>query len=202
MCASTEDATREHTMSFVIAAPDVLAATAIDLAGIGSAINTANGAATAPTTTLLPAAADEVSAAIAALFEAHAQGYQALGAQAAIYHQQFVGALSAAAGSYAAADAASISPLQSLLDLINAPSLALFGRPLIGNGAAAPAGSGKNGGDAGILIGNGGNGGSGAVSATGSGPGGNGGAAGLLWGHGGNGGAGGTGAATGGAGGN
>ncbi|BCI91436.1 hypothetical protein NIIDMKKI_66420 [Mycobacterium kansasii] len=151
-------------MSFVMAAPNVVAAAATDLAGIESAIRAANSAAAAPTTGLLPAAADEVSAAITALFGAHAQSYQALSAQATAFHQQFVQALTAGAGSYAAAEAANAGPLQSILDLINAPTLALLGRPLIGNGAAAPAGSGKNGGDAGILIGNGGNGGSGTLN--------------------------------------
>ncbi len=59
-------------MSFVMAAPNVVAAAATDLAGIESAIRAANSAAAAPTTGLLPAAADEVSAAITALFGAHA----------------------------------------------------------------------------------------------------------------------------------
>lgn len=58
-------------MSFVIAAPEALVAVASDLAGIGSALAEANAAALAPTTALLAAGADEVSAAIAALFGAH-----------------------------------------------------------------------------------------------------------------------------------
>ncbi len=44
---------------------------------------------------------DEVSAALAALFGAHAREYQAAAAQAAAYHEQFVHRLSAAATSYA-----------------------------------------------------------------------------------------------------
>ena len=60
-------------MSFVIAAPEILTTAATDLAGIGSAINAANGAAVASTTRVVAAAADEVSAQIAALFGAHAQ---------------------------------------------------------------------------------------------------------------------------------
>jgi hypothetical protein len=43
--------------------------------------------------------ADEIDSAIAALFSAHAQAYQALSAQAAAFHQQFVQALQAAAES-------------------------------------------------------------------------------------------------------
>ncbi len=172
-------------MSFVVTIPEALAAVATDLAGIGSTIGTANAAAAVPTTTVLAAAADEVSAAMAALFSGHAQAYQALSAQAALFHEQFVRALTAGAGSYAAAEAASAAPLEGVLDVINAPALALLGRPLIGNGANGAPGTGANGGDGGILIGNGGAGGSGAAGM----PGGNGGAAGLF----GNGGAGGAG---------
>ena len=73
-------------MSFVIAAPEFLTAAATDLANIGSTIGAANAAAAAPTTSLLAAGADEVSAAVAALFGGHAQSYQALSAQAAAFH--------------------------------------------------------------------------------------------------------------------
>ncbi len=97
---------------------------------------------------------------MAALFSGHAQAYQALSAQAALFHEQFVRALTAGAGSYAAAEAASAAPLEGVLDVINAPALALLGRPLIGNGANGAPGTGANGGDGGILIGNGGAGGS------------------------------------------
>lgn len=85
-------------MSFVVTIPEALAAVATDLAGIGSTIGTANAAAAVPTTTVLAAAADEVSAAMAALFSGHAQAYQALSAQAALFHEQFVRALTAGAG--------------------------------------------------------------------------------------------------------
>lgn len=51
------------------------------------------------------ASADEVSAAITQLFSAHAQEYAALAAQAEAIHQEFVNTLTAAAGSYAAAEA-------------------------------------------------------------------------------------------------
>ena len=148
-----------------------------------------------PTTGVLAAAGDEVSSAIAAAFSAYGQGFQALGAQAAAFHDQFVQALTAGAGSYVSAEAANAAaftanPLQTLqqdlLSLINAPSLALTGRPLIGNGANGAPGTGQNGAPGGWLIGDGGAGGSGAGGQNG----GNGGAAGLL-GTGGAGGAGG-----------
>lgn len=172
-------------MEYLIAAQDVLVAAAADLEGIGSALAAANRAAEAPTTGLLAAGADEVSAAIASLFSGNAQAYQALSAQAAAFHQQFVRALSSAAGSYAAAEAANASPMQAVLDVVNGPTQLLLGRPLIGDGANG--GPGQNGGDGGLLYGNGGNGGS---SSTPGQPGGRGGAAGLI-GNGGNGGFGG-----------
>ena len=55
-------------MSFVSAAPEILQSAATDLGSIGSTINTANAAAAAPTTQVLAAGADEVSAAIATVF--------------------------------------------------------------------------------------------------------------------------------------
>lgn len=132
-------------MSFLIASPEALAATATYLTGIGSAINAANAVAAAPTTEILAAGTDEVSTAISALFGAHAQAYQALSAHVAAFHDQFVHTLTAGAGSYMAAEAAA-SPLQALqlelLNAINAPTLALLGRPLIGDGTDAAPGSG------------------------------------------------------------
>src|SRR6516165_12649192 len=55
-------------MSYVIAAPEIMTSAATDLATIGSALTAANAAAAAPTTGILAAAQDEVSAAIAAVF--------------------------------------------------------------------------------------------------------------------------------------
>jgi triacylglycerol lipase len=131
-------------MSLLIAAPDMLAMAATDLASLGSTLNAAHTAAAAHATAILAAAEDEVSAAIAEVFSAHGQRSQALGAQAAAFHDQFVRALTAGAGSYASAEAANVlaftfSPAQTLqqdvLGVINAPFLALTGRPLIGTNA-------------------------------------------------------------------
>jgi hypothetical protein len=99
-------------MSFVVAAPEIMTSAAKDLANIGSALTAANGAAATQTTGVLAAAEDEVSAAIAALFSAHGQGFQALSAHAAGFHDQFVQALTAGAGSYVGAEAANASLLQ------------------------------------------------------------------------------------------
>src|SRR5262245_32512538 len=96
-------------MSFVIAAPETLAAAASDLTGIGSMISEANAAALASTTHVMAAAGDEVSQAVAALFGAHGQAYQALRAQAAAFHREFVQALTAGGSAYAVAEASATS---------------------------------------------------------------------------------------------
>jgi hypothetical protein len=137
-------------MSFVVVAPEILGAAATDLEGIGAAISAANAAMASPTTSVAVAAADEVSAAVASLFSGYSQAYQALGAQAGAFHDQFVRAMNGAAGSFAGAEAANASPLQEALNLINAPTQTLLGRPLIGDGANATA-PGGNGGAGGLL---------------------------------------------------
>ncbi len=101
-------------MSYVNAAPEYVAAAATDLANIGSTISSANSAAVGPTSGVLAAGADEVSATVAALFDAHAQAYQALSAQAAYFHEQFVQLLNVGASHYAQAEAANASPLQTV----------------------------------------------------------------------------------------
>jgi hypothetical protein len=123
-----------------------VSAAATDLTNIGSA----NAAALAPTSGGLAAGTDEVSAAVAGLFTAHAQAYRALSAQAASFHQQFVQLMTGGSAQYAAAEAANASPLQTLrqdlLNIINEPTELLVGRTLIGNGTNGTAGTGANGG--------------------------------------------------------
>src|ERR1700736_6068632 len=93
-------------MSFVTTQPEALSAAAGSLQGIGSAVNSQNAAAAAPTTGAGPAAADEGSGVAAAQFVAHAQLYQAVSAQAAAIHEMFVNTLGTSAGTYAATEAA------------------------------------------------------------------------------------------------
>ena len=112
-------------MSYVIAAPDMLAASAADVAGIGSSLSEANTAAAASTTRVIAAAEDEVSAAIASLFSGHAQAFHALSAQAADFHSQFVQALNAGARAYASSEAANAGPLQTLAQDLLDPNIAV-----------------------------------------------------------------------------
>ena len=193
-------------MSFLVAAPEWLGSAAADVESIGSALHAANAAAAVPTTGLAAAGADEVSAAVTALFADFAQEYQALIAQASTFHQQFAQALSAGAGAYLATEAANASPLQTVAQasplqslqtaadgvsgVINAPTELLLGRPLLGNGVNGTAAS-PNGQAGGLLIGSGG---AGYSSTTPGVAGGAGGGAGLI-GNGGPGGLGGAGAA-------
>jgi hypothetical protein len=70
------------------------------LQGVGSSLRAQNAA--APTTDVVPAAADEVSA----QFAAHAQMHQAVGTQTATSHEMFVNTLGISSGAYAATEAA------------------------------------------------------------------------------------------------
>ena len=175
-------------MSFLVTAPEVLSSAATDLENFGATLNAAHAAAAVPTTGIVAAAADEVSVAVTSLFAQHGQAFQTLSAQAAAFHQQFVGLLRGDAAQYAAAEAAGASPLAAVVQEAQglatfSPVAAATGRPLFGNGTNGAAGTGAAGGDGGWIFGNGGNGGSGTNGAYG-GAGGNGGSAGL-WGAGG-----------------
>ncbi|ARG74550.1 hypothetical protein B1T51_08760 [Mycobacterium kansasii] len=167
-------------MSYLVAGPEYLSAAANSLAGIGSTLGEANAAAAASTTRIFAPALDEVSKAATALFSQHAQAYQAFSAHAARFHEQFVRTLATSAGLYHSTEtfnalgaAAATNPLtamnsaaQNLLAPVNAvsaaanaQSLALTGRPLVGNGANG--GPGQPGKPGGWLGGNGGRGGDG-----------------------------------------
>lgn len=117
-------------MSFVFATPELVEAAAQNLTGISSALGQATTAAAGPTTAVLAAGADEVSAAIAQLFGAHGQEFQAISAQAAAFHDEFVGLLNAGAGAYASAEAAGAQTLSGtglvgFADAVAAPYQAL-----------------------------------------------------------------------------
>lgn len=144
-------------MSFVFAVPEFMASAAADLTGIGSTVSAANAAAAGSTTSVLAAGADDVSAAIAAMFGAHGQAYQALSAQAEQFHAEFVKAMNSATAAYAGAEAAN---LQAILggslatNLVNA-ELAFNGslvasETALGQAVGAVSG-GVNGGVAGLL---------------------------------------------------
>jgi PE family len=101
-------------MSFVSVTPDVVGQAAGELDSIGSALSAANSAAAASTTGIVAPGADAVSAAVAALLGAHAEEYQAVGAQAADFHSQFVSLLNAGTGSYVSAEVANARGVAAL----------------------------------------------------------------------------------------
>ena len=96
-----------NLMSFVRVYPEELSAAADQLQSITAAFSAGNAAAAGPTTAVVPAAADEVSALTAARFAVHGERYQTLSAQAVAIHQLLAATLAVAAGSYAATEAAS-----------------------------------------------------------------------------------------------
>jgi hypothetical protein len=177
-------------VSPLVVAPELLGSAAARLESVGSAVDAANAAAAVPTTGLAAAGADEISAAVSALFAGYGQQFQALAGQAAAFSDEFMQNLVAGANSYAATETANIGQLLSpAADAVNGSVQQWTGRPLIGNGANGytnSQGVGTAGGAAGWLSGNGGIGGTSTQDGV---AGGAGGAGGLI----GNGGPGGTG---------
>ncbi len=111
-------------MSYVLAEPQMMAAAATDVAAISSTVSAAHMAAAAPTVSLIPAAADQVSTGIAQLFSGVAQDFHSLVGQAATFGQQFAQHLHLGAGSYTAAEAVSAASLSlpdanSLVSIVN-----------------------------------------------------------------------------------
>lgn len=93
-------------MSFVTTRPEALLLAASTLEGLGSSMAAQDAAAAAPTTSVAPAAADEVSALQAAQFSAYGAWYQQVSAQAKAVHQTLVNNLGSNAGSYGTTEAA------------------------------------------------------------------------------------------------
>ncbi|WP_156690001.1 PE domain-containing protein [Mycobacterium sp. Marseille-P9652] len=135
----------------VIAAPEFIAAASDDLAGIGEAIREASAAAAPSTTTIVEAAGDEVSKAIASLFGGYAEEFHALTAQSTLFHSQFAHTLNAAGASYITGELTNVSLFikgieQEFFDVgIWSPFTYLTGQPLFGEGAVGPAVTGSTG---------------------------------------------------------
>ncbi|OBJ47832.1 PE-PPE domain-containing protein [Mycobacterium sp. 1423905.2] len=110
-------------MSYLIAEPQVMASVAAEIEDIGSALTAANAAAAGPTSTLLAAAGDEVSAAIANFFGAYGQQYQAIVGQIEAFSTEFQRTLGAAANAYAQAETAAVTALQGALGAPASPVL-------------------------------------------------------------------------------
>jgi PPE-repeat protein len=111
-------------MSFLNTRSQALTAAATRLQHLGSSMAAQNAAAAAPTTGLVPAAADEVSALQAAQFNAYGSWYQQVSAQAAAIHQMLVNTLGSSGGSYGETESANQAATgsTSLSGLLNALS--------------------------------------------------------------------------------
>jgi PE family len=110
---------------FLSVAPDVMTAASENLANIGSSLRAARAQAVAQTTAIAAPGADEVSAAITSVFGRAGHEFQALGARAAAYHDNFVGALNAGAGQYVSAEATNIQ--QTLASAVDASGQTVSG---------------------------------------------------------------------------
>jgi hypothetical protein len=117
-------------MSFVTAQPEALEAAAGDLQAIGSSLSAQNSAGATPTTGVVPAAADEVSALTAAQFATQAGLYQQVSAQAAAIHEMFVATMNGSAGTYADTEATNMTGLAS--PVTAAASAASGGQGVVG----------------------------------------------------------------------
>jgi hypothetical protein len=137
-------------MSFVTVVPEFVGQAVGQLQDIGSALSEAHATAAASTTSVVAAAGDEVSAAIASLFSSHAQAYQALNAQAEAFHAEFMNLLNAGTSSYVSAEIANTSAaatfgdtVQSIVNnvvaAVNGASVQEFELPLDAAGAVITA---------------------------------------------------------------
>lgn len=93
-------------MSIVIAQPEILAGAAAEMQALNALVAAGNAAAAAPTTGVVPAAADLVSMLTAAHFASHARLYQEVSARAAALRDLLATTLGVSAGSYEATEAA------------------------------------------------------------------------------------------------
>lgn len=121
-------------MSYVVAAPEIITAAAADLASMDSALAEATAAAAAPTTEVVPAAADEVSLAVSRLFGSYGQDFAQVAARLRSYQQDFVNLVNSGAAAYADAE----TDAMALLNSARVPIQSLLaGTPSVANSIAA-----------------------------------------------------------------
>jgi hypothetical protein len=106
--------------------PRIVTDAANDVGRIGDSLEQAYSSALPPTTAITPAAADEVSAAIAGLFNTHGTQWQALANQAASFNQQFSALLARTAITYHQADTAAQDALRGMVTRAEIQTAARF----------------------------------------------------------------------------
>jgi hypothetical protein len=119
-------------MTFLVTQPDAMAAASLEVSRIRSAIAEASSAAAGPTSSLIAAAGDEVSAATATVFNTYATQYHAAVAQVSSFQGQFVQLLRGSGLAYADTELA--NAVSTTLNEIAAPFPSL-----LGGGTATPA---------------------------------------------------------------
>jgi hypothetical protein len=127
-------------MSLLTTVPEELAAAAAQLTAIVSSLTAQNAGAAAPTTGVIPAAADPVSALQAGIFSAYGTLYQQLAGEAQTIQEQFASTLGLSSGTYTAAEASNAAQTSSPADVLNS----LFGF-LSGTNTLSPSGGLTNG---------------------------------------------------------
>jgi PE-PPE domain/PE family len=106
--------------------PEELASAAQDVGNIGARLEEANAAAALPTSGILPAGADEVSAAITPLFNNQSAIYQELAAQGKAFRQQFAQLLAEGGTAYTEAEQAAFQALRDAITELESPLDPLF----------------------------------------------------------------------------
>ncbi len=106
--------------------PEELASAAEDVGNLGTMLEEANASAALPTSGILPAGADAVSAAITPLFNNQSAIYQELAAQVDALHQQFTRLLRVAGIAYTEAEQAAQQALGDAITELESPFDPLF----------------------------------------------------------------------------
>src|ERR1700677_437066 len=122
-------------MSFLTTIPQELLSAAAQLEGIGTSLTAQNAAAAAPTTSVAPPAADQVSLLQAGVFSSYGTLYQQIAAEAQVVQQQFVSTLGLSSGTYTDTEASNaaasltqpgiVNFLQNLSTLFGGPDASL-----------------------------------------------------------------------------
>jgi len=135
-------------MSILTTIPEELLAAAAQLEGVGNSLTAQNAGAAAPTTTIAPAASDQVSALQAALFSSYGTLYQQIAAEAQAMQQQFLQTLGISSGTYAATEAsnaATATPASQFQTFVNGISTFLGGPTTsVGGNPFSPSGNTAN----------------------------------------------------------
>jgi hypothetical protein len=105
----------------VVVDPSTLVRAATDVDSIGASVEETTLAAALPTGTVLPLGADEVSAAITALFNGHAHEYHEIAAGAHRFHQKFAGLLAQAGQAYQQTEQAAEQLLRNIVTELEQP---------------------------------------------------------------------------------